>query len=59
MSTACAIEMRNITKRFGPVNANVHVGLTVNRGEILALLGENGSGENDADEYAFRDLLPR
>ena len=45
MSTPCAIEMRNITKRFGPVNANAHVSLTVNRGEILALLGENGSGK--------------
>ncbi len=45
MSTPCAIEMRNITKRFGPVNANAHVSLTVRRGEILALLGENGSGK--------------
>ena len=40
-----AIELRNITKRFGPVVANENVCLTVNRGEIMAILGENGSGK--------------
>ena len=41
-----AIEMRHISKRFGPVLANDDAGLSVNRGEILALLGENGSGKS-------------
>lgn len=40
-----AVEMRDITKRFGEVTANSHVNLTVRRGEILSLLGENGSGK--------------
>ncbi len=40
-----AVEMRDITKRFGEVAANSHVNLTVRRGEILSLLGENGSGK--------------
>jgi simple sugar transport system ATP-binding protein len=41
-----AIEMRHISKRFGPVLANDDAGLSVHRGEILALLGENGSGKS-------------
>ena len=40
-----AIELKNITKRFGSVVANHNVGLSVNRGEILSILGENGSGK--------------
>ena len=40
-----AIELKNITKTFGNVIANKDVNLTVNRGEILSILGENGSGK--------------
>ena len=40
-----AIELRNITKTFGKVYANRDVNLTVNKGEILSILGENGSGK--------------
>lgn len=40
-----AIELRGITKRFGDVVANKDVSLTVNKGEILSILGENGSGK--------------
>ncbi|MBQ7821014.1 MAG: ABC transporter ATP-binding protein [Clostridia bacterium] len=40
-----AIELKNITKRFGNVVANHNVSLSVNNGEILSLLGENGSGK--------------
>ena len=45
MSSQPAIELRNITKTFGPVVANRNVNLTVNHGEILSILGENGSGK--------------
>ena len=42
---APAVELRNITKRFGSVLANEGVSMEIRRGEILALLGENGSGK--------------
>ena len=43
--SAAAIELRGITKVFGSIVANDNVSLTVNRGEILSILGENGSGK--------------
>ncbi|QKJ24857.1 ABC transporter ATP-binding protein [Aquiluna borgnonia] len=40
------LELRGITKRFGQLVANDHIDLTVNPGEIHALLGENGAGKS-------------
>ena len=40
-----AIELKGISKYFGKVAANDRVDLTLDRGEILSLLGENGSGK--------------
>lgn len=45
MGATAAVELRHITKTFGSVVANKDVSLTVNRGEILSVLGENGSGK--------------
>jgi len=45
VSAKAAIELKNITKTFGSIVANKNVNLTVNRGEILSILGENGSGK--------------
>ncbi len=39
------LELRGITKRFPGVLANDHIDLTLNEGEIHALLGENGAGK--------------
>ncbi|MDZ4158391.1 MAG: ABC transporter ATP-binding protein, partial [Anaerolineaceae bacterium] len=39
------LELRGITKRFPGVLANDNIDLTLNKGEILALLGENGAGK--------------
>jgi ABC-type uncharacterized transport system ATPase subunit len=39
------LELRGVTKAFPGVLANDHIDLTLNEGEILALLGENGAGK--------------
>ncbi|TPI74243.1 sugar ABC transporter ATP-binding protein [Mesorhizobium sp. B2-8-9] len=40
------LEMRHISKTFGPVLALHDVSLTVNAGELHALMGENGAGKS-------------
>lgn len=40
------LELRGITKRFGPLVANDHIDLVVEEGHIHALLGENGAGKS-------------
>ena len=42
---APVLELHGITKRFPGVLANDHIDLTLNKGEIHALLGENGAGK--------------
>jgi len=39
-------ELENITKYFSKVVANRNVNLSVEKGEVLALLGENGAGKS-------------
>ena len=40
------IELKNISKSFGSVQANQDINISVNSGEILGLLGENGAGKS-------------
>ncbi|MDY5585054.1 MAG: ABC transporter ATP-binding protein [Arcanobacterium sp.] len=40
------LELRSITKRFGPLVANNKIDLVVEPGKIHALLGENGAGKS-------------
>ena len=40
------LELRGITKRFGPLTANDSINLTIEEGHIHALLGENGAGKS-------------
>jgi simple sugar transport system ATP-binding protein len=40
------LELREMTKKFGPVVANDRISLTIEPGQIHALLGENGAGKS-------------
>ena len=41
-----AIELKNINKRFGPVQANRDVSLTIESGTLHGIIGENGAGKS-------------
>lgn len=55
---AAALELREITKRFGPVVALRGATLAAERGEIHALLGENGSGKTTLMRVLEGGLAP-
>src|SRR5215211_5020195 len=40
-----AVDLRNLTKRFGPVTAVNDLSLQIDSGEIVAFLGPNGAGK--------------
>ncbi len=51
--TAPFFELRNVTKYFSRVVANHNVSLTIERGKVLALLGENGAGKSTIMKILF------
>jgi len=50
---APALELRGITKRFGDLIANDGIDFDVRRGEVHALLGENGAGKTTVMRIAY------
>ena len=52
-STKLAIELKDITKRFGHVIANSDVNLKVESGTIHGIVGENGAGKSTLMNILF------
>jgi ABC-2 type transport system ATP-binding protein len=52
------IEVRGITKSFGPMRALDNVSFQLNRGEILGFLGPNGAGKSTTMKIVTTFLAP-
>ena len=56
--SAPAVELRQITKRFGSVTACDGVDLMLHRGRIHGILGENGAGKSTLMKMLIGLVLP-
>jgi len=52
------VEFRHITKRFPGIVANNDISLSIQKGEILAILGENGAGKSTLMSMLFGMQIP-
>ena len=50
---APAIELKGISKSFGPVRANRDINLSITKGEIHGIVGENGAGKSTLMEILY------
>ena len=54
-----AVDIRHVTRRFGPKRALDDVSLTVPRGVVFGLIGENGAGKTTLIKHALGLFRPQ
>lgn len=52
------LEVRDLSKRFGGVQANADISFDVHRGEILGLIGPNGAGKTSLFNSIAGEVVP-
>ena len=52
-------ETKNLSKKYKDFYALKNVNLTIPKGEIYGLVGENGAGKNDFNQVINRSLILR
>ena len=58
-ATPPAIELKGISKAFGPVQANKDISISVMPGTIHGIIGENGAGKSTLMSHSLRLLQSR
>ena len=52
------LELKNITKSYGPIQSLRGVNLTLNAGEVLGLVGDNGAGKSTLMKVVSGAVVP-
>ena len=52
------LQTRNLTKKFGDFTANNNINLSVEKGEIKAIIGENGAGKSTLMNMLYGQIQP-
>lgn len=54
----CAVEIENVSRSFGRIDAVIDLNLTLASGEVLGLLGHNGAGKSTTMKMILGVLAP-